>query len=1174
VYVLPAGTTSATVSASLVDTDFAHMTMDGSAVTSETVTGVGYGGSGNKTVDIAVSAADGILVNHYIVKVEQLDADLSGIGLSTGSLSPQFSASQLTYSVNLPASVDTITVTPALDNPDEAFTISGRSGSSATYRPYPGQTISVPIAVTGQDGTTVKTYTVSITRAPMISGITAASGSDSLPVAFTAPQSYTVTMNALQSAAMLQVQGITGSCDTLKIDGVTQPDPTHGQASFTLPIGGTRIVPVVATCGSASFTYQVTIARDAIISSFASNLPQGAVLSPDFDAAGGVFTLTIPASVPQVLIKPVQVDCTTLTINNSTAQSYIDVTPAVGGSQTVTIVATDGTGPGSVGATFTLTVVREPILTGLMLSGGTLSPAFNPTTLAYTVEMPATMDPFSVVPTLASGTAYIGKSLSDLDDQYDPQSPDYINPMLDPDPGTSGGAAGTLYVKVQDGTASVIYTVSVNRQKPTKSATCTALTINGFTLNQVTLAPPIGGSATAVICATGPDHTTISTYDVVVIREALLSDLLVSSGTISPAFQGGVSNYSIYVPETTTSVTIAPQKSASCASFVINGKNVSKLALKPPAGGSATAKIDCTGTGFAITQSYYITVYRIEPVTSIKSSSGTLSPSFSMSKGAYTVNVAANVASVTITPQKGTSCATLKMDGVLTDSETLTNTTLPIGCSKLVTITTTAVNGQLFSYTVTVNHLALLKGITLPAGYTLAPAFAVTTFDYNLTTTLPATVSSFKVTAVKGPGEKSMKINGKSASTYTLSPAIGGAAKASIVVSDGKTSQTYTLTVHRDPLITALGTTAGVYTTTFDPTVLNYAVNLPADTTGTTISVTQAATGIQGVTMNSAQVTSLPVTVSAPGGATKVTIVATATDGKTKVTYNVTVCRNPIIKNITVGGTGVTITPVFNPLTDTYTVNLPVTTKTATLTVQPGPECISTTIDGINTANASFDLNVGGGHSFDIVGNTAGNSSTYHIRLYRAPLVSNIKTSSSSYPLSPAFVATTPTYMVTLPASKSSVTITATKAKGVGTLTMNGKKVTKLTVTLKNGCSTQVVVKATSSADSTLVSQYTITVYRATLVDGITATGGTLSPAFDKGTHSYTVSLPAAQASVKFDVTKSSAAGTLKINGTAQTSFTATPALGKSQTVTITVYVAGSTSVKDTYTIVVTRAAT
>jgi hypothetical protein len=93
-------------------------------------------------------------------------------------------------------------------------------------------------------------------------------------------------------------------------------------------------------------------------------------------------------------------------------------------------------------------------------------------------------------------------------------------------------------------------------------------------------------------------------------------------------------------------------------------------------------------------------------------------------------------------------------------------------------------------------------------------------------------------------------------------------------------------------------------------------------------------------------------------------------------------------------------------------------------------------------------------------------------------------------------------------------------------------------------------------------------------VDGITATGGTLSPAFDKGTHSYTVSLPAAQASVKFDVTKSSAAGTLKINGTAQTSFTATPALGKSQTVTITVYVAGSTSVKDTYTIVVTRAAT
>ena len=786
IYVLPPGVTDATISAALKYPSNATMTINGNPAASPAsadVSGVGYHGAGNQTVNIVVKAADNIVSNQYVVKVEQLDPDLTGIGLSTGTLSPAFdpAAQSQAYSVDLPSSVGSVTITPAPDNPDSTVMIGSVAGPARTLTPSPGETIVMPIVVTGQDGTTTRQYSVSVHREPMLSGISATAGTLSPAYNLSAPQqNYTLTLPAAQQTAVtLTAQEATGA--NQGYDSITAGGQPGNSAQVTLPIGAQQTVDIAVTAGSSTFTYHVTVLRRSILSGFGYYPTAGTTLTPAFDAAGGTYTLTIPASMNNVTLTPPKDDCSELDINGLKRDSF-DVSPPVGGSVSIPIVAYDSTG--AVHVNYTLNISRLSILSGIAPSAGTLTPAFSPTTLNYTIQQPATMDPMALTPTLLSGSAYLGTDPTALQ-LWDPQSPDFIDPMLDPDPGTTG----CLYVSARDGAASALYTVSVVRQMPLagidvsggmalspsfnartpeytvmmpaytssvtitpkKSAGCTNLTINGVAQDSVVLSPPIGGSTSAVICATGPDGSTISTYTVSVVRDALLSDIKASTGSLSPAFQGGVSNYNVYLPESTASITLTPQKSSSCQSFTINGKNVSKIKLTPKPGNSDIATIACTGTGFGVYQTYSVTVYRIEPVTGIGVSSGKLSPAFSMAKGSYTVNVAPSVSSVTVTPVTGSSDLTMQMDGQTLSSKPLS---MDIGCSASTTITALSRDGQHYSYTVTVNRLALLKGITVPtspsyAGYTPS-SFLVTNYAYSMT--VPATTASVKVTPLKGPG--------------------------------------------------------------------------------------------------------------------------------------------------------------------------------------------------------------------------------------------------------------------------------------------------------------------------------------------------------------------------------------------------------------------------------------
>jgi hypothetical protein len=91
------------------------------------------------------------------------NADLSNLMLSMGTLSPTFAAGTTSYTATVLYTVTNLTVTPSLSDPNATVQVNGTSATSPITLTVGANAI--PVVVTAQDGTTTKTYTVTVTRA-------------------------------------------------------------------------------------------------------------------------------------------------------------------------------------------------------------------------------------------------------------------------------------------------------------------------------------------------------------------------------------------------------------------------------------------------------------------------------------------------------------------------------------------------------------------------------------------------------------------------------------------------------------------------------------------------------------------------------------------------------------------------------------------------------------------------------------------------------------------------------------------------------------------------------------------------------------------------------------------------------------------------------------------------
>ena len=100
--------------------------------------------------------------------IDTANANLINLTLSSGVLSPDFAATTTAYSASVANSVSTIAVTPTVSDANATVTVNGNQvtsgAASGNINLNVGSNI-ITVLVTAQNGTTTKTYTVSVTRA-------------------------------------------------------------------------------------------------------------------------------------------------------------------------------------------------------------------------------------------------------------------------------------------------------------------------------------------------------------------------------------------------------------------------------------------------------------------------------------------------------------------------------------------------------------------------------------------------------------------------------------------------------------------------------------------------------------------------------------------------------------------------------------------------------------------------------------------------------------------------------------------------------------------------------------------------------------------------------------------------------------------------------------------------
>ena len=396
-------------------------------------------------IDLTVTSEDEVEQSYQVVvrrDARSGDKTLKALSLSAGTLSPAFTASTTSYTASVGNTVRTVTVT-ATANDDDA------SVAQSPTNPVPLSvgTNPITVTVTAEDGTT-GAYTVTVTRdAPGVSSDATLGALGLSEGALLSP--------AFDPAMLKYTASVGNAVDSVDVTAT----PNHGSANVVqspvnpvaLSVGPNTItLTVTAEDATTTMMYTVTVTRDAVGTSSDANLGtlilSPGTLTPEFDAATTSYTASVANTVESVDV--------TATASHSSATVAQDpdnpVKLVAGVAKTITVTVTAGDGATK---DYTVTVTRaaggvgssDADLSGLSLSAGTLTPAFNAATTSYTASVATGISTVTVTPTANDADASVA------------QSP--TNPV----PLAVGPTTITVTVTAEDGTTTQAYTVTVTR---------------------------------------------------------------------------------------------------------------------------------------------------------------------------------------------------------------------------------------------------------------------------------------------------------------------------------------------------------------------------------------------------------------------------------------------------------------------------------------------------------------------------------------------------------------------------------------------------------------------------------------------------------------------------------------------------------------------------------------
>jgi len=317
--------------------------------------------------------------------------------------------------------------------------------------------------------------------------------------------------------------------------------------------------------------------------------------------------------------------------------------------------------------------------------------------------------------------------------------------------------------------------------------------------------------------------------------------------------------------------------------------------------------------------------------------SGLLSPAFTSDHLAYTVDVATDITSVTVTAAKSDPESVIS--GSLTNEGSATIQLDGPGTKKTVAITVTAPNQTSKTYRVTINRAASsnnnLSALRVQVGTVdqpLSPGFSSGETSYRVE--VGTKVPSVTVTATKADPRAviSGDIPNEGQATIQLDgPGTQKDVSIHVAAQDGSV-KTYIVTVKRAPPssnknLSALSVTSWPLNPSFTAEQLAYTVDVPTNVGSVEVSATKAdpdAVMSGSLSAGTGQAGGqASITLGTPGTATTVSITVMAPDGTSKP-YSITVNRRAS-SDSTLSALSVSagsLDPVFAPGTVNYTVKV------------------------------------------------------------------------------------------------------------------------------------------------------------------------------------------------------------------------------------------------------------
>ncbi len=437
-----------------------------------------------------------------------------------------------------------------------------------------------------------------------------------------------------------------------------------------------------------------------------------------------------------------------------------------------------------------------------------------------------------------------------------------------------------------------------------------------------------------------------------------------------------------------------------------------------------------------------------------------------------------------------------------------------------------------------------LSSLTVTPG-SLQPGFSANTTNY--TVNAPTSATSVTVTARPKDNTTTMTINGVvTAPGQGLSIPLGSPGTTTtiriLLEAQNGNDTTYTVNVTRllssDNNLSNLTVTPGPLNPAFAPDTENYTVNVGVVVNSVSVTATlqdpNASMTINGQGTSSGQ--TRPIPLSPPGSSTSVGIIVTAPNGNAK-TYSITVNRAALSGNNNLSALTVTpgtLVPAFAPNTTTYTVDVPNSVTSITVTAMLSDTNASMMINGQGTSSGQArDIGLGApGLTLIEIVVTAPNGTpkTYTINVNRAAPASDnnlLDLTVTPGTLTPVFASSITTYSVNVGSTVTGIIVTATLSDTNATMTINGQgtssgQIRDIPLGVA-GSSTEVNITVIAPSSDQKI--YIITVIRPlpsnSDLSALTVTPGTLVPDFVSSETTYTMNVPLTVDSVTVAATKS-----------------------------------------------------